>query len=57
MQKNSIPDVAELIEKEFSDFEENERDSVSNYFINCLELMMMEHFDHKRVPNFGEKVK
>ena len=55
-QKTTI-DIAEIIEHEFFDFEESERDAISNYFISCLELAMMEHFDHNRIPEFREKVK
>ena len=41
--------IATLLENEFIDFEENEKDIVSNYFIDSLELLMIEKLDKKRV--------
>jgi hemerythrin-like domain-containing protein len=43
--------LSRLLEKEFVGFEENEKNTISNYFINCLELLMIEKLDNKRIPN------
>ena len=48
--KNFIPNFAQIIEKEFNAFDETERDVVSNYYLNCLELLMVERLENKRIP-------
>lgn len=54
--EKNVSNLAALLENEFIDFEENEKNIISNYFINSLELLMIEKLDKKRVPEIRKQV-